>query len=99
MFLNVDGRIFTIPLDKASKKLFVADEIQRGLYKISPSGYGIHWLLKIEIKKIIYQHFPNLHFRQIPRKSPTVRSMVSSENYFPIIPVIHFLSLDLPLYL
>jgi hypothetical protein len=54
MFLNVDGRIFTIPLDKASKKLYVADEIQRGLYKISPSGYGIHWPLIDEDLSIDY---------------------------------------------
>ena len=54
MFLNVDGRIFTIPLDKASKKLFVADEIQRELYKISPSGYGIHWPLIDEDLSIDY---------------------------------------------
>lgn len=45
MFLKVDGRTLTIPLDKASKKLSTADEIQKGLYKISPSGYGIHWPL------------------------------------------------------
>jgi len=54
MFLNVDGRIFTIPLDKASKKLSVADEIQRELYKISPSGYGIHWPLIDEDLSIDY---------------------------------------------
>jgi hypothetical protein len=54
MFLKVDGRIFTIPLDKASKKLSVADEIQRGLYKISPSGYGIHWPLIDEDLSIDY---------------------------------------------
>jgi len=54
MFLNVDGRIFTIPLDKASKKLYVAGEIQRGLYKISPSGYGIHWPLIDEDLSIDY---------------------------------------------
>jgi hypothetical protein len=54
MFLKVDGRIFTIPLDKASKKLSFADEIQRGLYKISPSGYGIHWPLIDEDLSIDY---------------------------------------------
>ena len=57
MFLKVDGMTFIIPLDKASKKLKSADEIQRGLYKISPSGYGIHWPLideDISIKKLLH---------------------------------------------
>jgi hypothetical protein len=26
-------------------KLFTANEVQKGLYIISPSGYGIHWPL------------------------------------------------------
>lgn len=43
MFLKVDGRTIEIPLEKASRKLLTADSIQRELYKISPSGYGIHW--------------------------------------------------------
>ncbi len=45
MFLNVDGKSFQILLDKVSAKLKSANETQRNVYKISPSGYGIHWPL------------------------------------------------------
>jgi hypothetical protein len=45
MRLKVDGKTVSIPLDKVSNKLSTANEIQRGLYKISPAGYGIHWPL------------------------------------------------------
>ena len=43
MFLKVDGKTISIPLESVSKKLLMADEVQRELYTISPSGYGIHW--------------------------------------------------------
>jgi Protein of unknown function (DUF2442) len=45
IFLKIDGNIFKILLNKVSQKLKVADEFQRMFYKISPSGYGIHWPL------------------------------------------------------
>jgi hypothetical protein len=45
MFINIDGKLIKIPLDKVSSKLKRANEVQRNLYKISPSGYGIHWPL------------------------------------------------------
>ena len=45
MLLTIDGRSITVALDKVSAKLKNADEIQRQLFKISPSGYGIHWPL------------------------------------------------------
>jgi hypothetical protein len=43
--LEVDGKEIKIPISKASKKLEAANEIQRNLFTISPSGYGIHWPL------------------------------------------------------
>lgn len=43
--LKVDGKIIKLPLSKVSKKLELASSIQRNLYTISPSGYGIHWPL------------------------------------------------------
>jgi len=43
--LIIDGRIIKVPLDIVSKKLLSANELERKLYKISPSGYGIHWPL------------------------------------------------------
>ena len=45
MLLKVDGHIYRISLEKASSKLNLANEIERGLFKISPSGQGIHWPL------------------------------------------------------
>jgi Protein of unknown function (DUF2442) len=43
--LSIDGKLFKISLNKISSKLQSANELQRSLYKISPSGYGIHWPL------------------------------------------------------
>lgn len=45
IYLMMDGKQVKVPLDKASSKLKNADEVQRNFYKISPSGYGIHWPL------------------------------------------------------
>jgi Protein of unknown function (DUF2442) len=45
IILNIDGKELTIPLDKLSSKLKSATEIERAMFKISPSGYGIHWPL------------------------------------------------------
>ena len=45
LLLRVDGKLFTIPVELASSKLANASEIERNLYKFSPSGYGIHWPL------------------------------------------------------
>jgi hypothetical protein len=43
--LKVDGKLIRIFLGKISEKLKNANEIERSFYKISPSGYGIHWPL------------------------------------------------------
>lgn len=45
IFLLVDGKEVKVKLDKISLKLKSADEIQRNVFTISPSGYGIHWPL------------------------------------------------------
>lgn len=45
LILIIDGTELKAPLDKVSEKLKTANEIQRAFYKISPSGYGIHWPL------------------------------------------------------
>jgi hypothetical protein len=45
MSLKIDGKPITVVLDKISSKLKSADSMQRSFYKISPSGYGIHWPL------------------------------------------------------
>jgi len=45
LLLKFDGRLFKIALEKISKKLQEATITQRNFFKISPSGYGIHWPL------------------------------------------------------
>jgi hypothetical protein len=45
MALQMDGESFILHLDKLSPKLLKANKVERELYKISPSGYGIHWPL------------------------------------------------------
>ena len=45
MILKTEGKIFKISIQKASMKLSHANDIQRELYQVSPSGYGIHWPL------------------------------------------------------
>ena len=45
IYLNIDGNDIKVSLDTLSMKLKSADEYQRMFYKISPSGYGIHWPL------------------------------------------------------
>ncbi len=43
--LKIDGQIIKLLISNVSKKLDAADDIQRSFFKISPSGYGIHWPL------------------------------------------------------
>lgn len=43
MVLSVDGRIYRLPLAQVSKRLASASEAERQMYRVSPSGYGIHW--------------------------------------------------------
>lgn len=43
--LKIDGNSIKLPLNKISKKLELATDIEKNLFKISPSGYGIHWPL------------------------------------------------------
>ena len=43
--LKIDGKLIKLRINKVSKKLDSANDIQRNLFTISPSGYGIHWPL------------------------------------------------------
>jgi hypothetical protein len=45
MSLKIDGKLIKVALDKVSSKLKAANEFQRQFFKVSPSGYGIHWPL------------------------------------------------------
>ena len=44
MILAVDGQVYRLPLSQVSDRLAKASESDRNLYRIAPSGYGIHWL-------------------------------------------------------
>ena len=43
--LSIDGKKVELLLDILSKKLREASDLQRTFFKVSPSGYGIHWPL------------------------------------------------------
>jgi hypothetical protein len=45
IYLEVDGIKVKAPMQIVSQKLFKASEVQRMIFNISPSGYGIHWPL------------------------------------------------------
>ncbi len=45
ILLNVNDIDYRIPVDVASAKLNEASQVERDLFNISPSGYGIHWPL------------------------------------------------------
>ena len=45
IFLQIDGIQLKVSLNGLSSKLKAANELQRKLFKVSPSGYGIHWPL------------------------------------------------------
>jgi hypothetical protein len=51
-----NGQIKVVDLKIASSKLLNASEVERNLYRISPSGYGIHWPLideDLSIEKLL----------------------------------------------
>lgn len=43
LLLSVDGRNYRILIADASERLAKATDAQRRFFRISPSGYGIHW--------------------------------------------------------
>ncbi len=45
MVIEIDGKKIEFLLEKISPKLKSATDMERNFYKISPSGYGIHWAL------------------------------------------------------
>lgn len=52
----LDGKSVSKHLSGISEKVFKAGETERNIFKISPSGYGIHWLLldeDISVKKFL----------------------------------------------
>ena len=45
LILSVDNKVYCFPLAVISQKLLKATETERNIYQISPSGYGINWLI------------------------------------------------------
>jgi hypothetical protein len=45
LILTVNSKVYNILISDVSQKLNSANEIERNFFKISPSGYGIHWPL------------------------------------------------------
>jgi len=45
ILIKSDDKTFKLKLSEVSEKLQNASETERNMYKISPSGYGIHWPL------------------------------------------------------
>ncbi len=43
LIINVDNSILKVKISEASNKLAKASEVDKNDFKISPSGYGIHW--------------------------------------------------------
>ena len=41
--IKIDGKIYTFKVSEISTKLAKASPAERENFKISPSGYGIHW--------------------------------------------------------
>ena len=45
LILLIEDKEYKFPLSKVSDKLINASDIERNDFKVSPSGYGIHWRL------------------------------------------------------
>jgi len=43
LIIKVDNSILKVRISDASNKLAKASDLDRNDYKVSPSGYGIHW--------------------------------------------------------
>ena len=59
MILSIDESEIRVDLSTISEKLLAASDIERAVYKISPSGYGIHWPLideDISVNELVKKH-------------------------------------------
>lgn len=45
MYIKEDSKEYVFQIEKVSKKLLNASDIEKKKFEISPSGYGIHWPL------------------------------------------------------
>ncbi|SHO64734.1 DUF2442 domain-containing protein [Algoriphagus zhangzhouensis] len=59
MIISRNGVKVILDVREVSTRLFEASEEERILYKISPSGYGIHWPMideDISVKELVKDH-------------------------------------------
>ena len=62
MILSIDERQIIVPIASVSKRLLAASQLERTIYRISPSGYGVHWPLvdeDISINELLKNHVKN----------------------------------------
>ncbi len=45
LIIEIDGKEKTFNLNEISKALINASDVEKTVYEISPSGYGVHWPL------------------------------------------------------
>ncbi|MBS4029418.1 MAG: DUF2442 domain-containing protein [Ignavibacteriales bacterium] len=86
MKLWVDGKEYTFSLKKISSRLYNASKIERLAFRISSSGYGIHWPLIDEDLSIdgllgikhypptIKYEYPQQHLLAVKEKSSIYKS-------------------------
>lgn len=59
MIVSVDEKEVIFNIADVSNKLLVASDMERSMYKISPSGYGVHWPLineDISMNELLKNH-------------------------------------------
>jgi hypothetical protein len=52
LIVLIDNQLYKLRLSDISAKLAKASDLERNDYKVSPSGYGIHWRLLDEALSI-----------------------------------------------
>ena len=56
LVLSIDNQVVKLRLSEISEKLLKATEKERNDFKVSPSGYGIHWRLLDEDMSINWMY-------------------------------------------
>jgi hypothetical protein len=68
LILTADNQTIKLRLKDISEKLFRASDVELNDYKISPSGYGIHWRMldeDLSVNGLIKQFQVKSHKNQI----------------------------------
>ncbi len=73
LYIMIDGKKYSFLIEKISKRLFKASELERDSYHISPSGYGIHWPIideDLSIDGLLgIKHYPTKKSHKVSVKS------------------------------